>query len=269
MIKKHEIDYFDKRVNTAATEADIDLLVIRNYMTEMNLSFNKPVQDYISDREQITALIPPLCAKLPLDNTLRPLNFTLLMFGKNPQRFFPNAYTIVSIYNGKERDAENAERHELIGSIIEQAQQAIKLLQSQIYVAFDKTDPHPNQVKYPIRALQEAVVNAIVHRDYEIPQPIRITVFSDRIELRSPGGLYWSVSKEDFLAGKSSSIWRNQSFAHLFYKLQLAQNEGQGIPTIMRSMQLEGCPAPIFKIEEESITCILPAHERHERIRNL
>jgi predicted HTH transcriptional regulator len=269
MIKKHEIEYFDKRVNASATEADIDLLIIRNYMSEMNLSLDKPVQDYISDREQITALMPPLFARLPLDNTLRPLNFTLLMFGKNPQRFFPNAYTIVSIYNGKERDTVNAERHELTGSIIEQAQQAIKLLKLQIYVAFDKTTSNPNQVKYPIRALQEAVVNAIVHRDYEIPQPIRITVFSDRIELRSPGGLHWSVSKEEFLAGTSSAIWRNQSFAHLFYKLQLAQNEGQGIPTIMRSMRLEGCPAPIFKIGDDSMTCILPAHERHERIRNL
>jgi predicted HTH transcriptional regulator len=268
MIKKHEIEYFDRRINTVADETDIDLLIIRNYMAEMNLSGNKPLQDYISDREQLTALVPPLCAKLPLDSTLRPLNFALLMFGKNPQRFFPHAYTIVSIYNGKERDDVIAERYELTGSIIEQAQQAIKLLNNQIYVAFDKNDKHPNQVKYPIRALQEAVINAIVHRDYEIPQPIRITVFSDRIELRSPGGLHWSVSQEEFLAGKSSSIWRNQSFAHLFYKLQLAQNEGQGILTIMRTMKLEGCPAPIFKIGEDSITCILPAHERHERIRN-
>ena len=268
MIKKHEIEYFDKRINTVADETDIDLLVIRNYMGEMNLSGNKPLQDYISDREQLTALVPPLCGRLPLDSTLRPLNFALLMFGKNPQRFFPNAYTIISIYNGTDRGTRHGERYELTGTIIEQAKDAIKILNNQSYVAFDKVDGRANQVKYPVRALQEAIINAIVHRDYQIPQPIRITVFSDRIEVLSPGSLHWGVLKEDFVNGKATASWRNQSFAHLFYKLDLAQNEGQGITTILWTMQKEGCPPPIFEVGVETVTCILPAHERHERIRN-
>ena len=157
----------------------------------------------------------------------------------------------------------------MIGTIIEQAKDAIKILNNQSYVAFDKMSARPNQVKYPVRALQEAVINAIVHRDYQIPQPIRITVFSDRIEVLSPGSLNWGILKEDFLAGKASASWRNQSFAHLFYKLDLAQNEGQGISTILWTMQKEGCPPPIFQIGADSITCILPAHERHERVKNL
>jgi predicted HTH transcriptional regulator len=268
MIKKHEIEYFDKRINAVANESDIDLLIIRNYMAEMNLSGNKPLQDYISDKEQLTALVPPLCAKLPLDDTLRPLNFALLMFGKNPQRFFPHAYTIISIYNGTDRGTRHGERYELTGTIIEQAKDAIKILNNQSYVAFDKVDGRANQVKYPVRALQEAVINAIVHRDYQIPQPIRITVFSDRIEVLSPGSLHWGVLKEDFVSGKATPSWRNQSFAHLFYKLDLAQNEGQGITTILWTMQKEGCPPPIFEVGLETVTCILPAHERHERIRN-
>ena len=81
----------------------------------------------------------------------------------------------------------------MTGSIIEQAKKAIELLNTQAYMAFDKTSSKPNQVKYPIRALQEALINAIVHRDYEIPQPIRITIFADRIEIMSPGTLHWGV----------------------------------------------------------------------------
>ena len=118
-----------------------------------------------------------------------------------------------------------------------------------------------------MRALQEAVINAIVHRDYEVPDPIRITVFADRIEIKSAGTLHWGVDKEKFLMGKASPKWRNQSFAYLFNKLQLAQSEGQGIPTILRTMKEEGCPEPIFEIESESLTCILPAHPRHQIIR--
>jgi predicted HTH transcriptional regulator len=77
------------------------------------------------------------------------------------------------------------------------------------------------------------------------------------------------VDKEKFLSGKAGPKWRNQSFAYLFNKLQLAQSEGQGIPTIIRTMKEEGCPDPVFEIGADSVTCILPAHPRHQRIREM
>ena len=270
LIKKQKIEYFDKRVNNTATEADIDVLLFRDSMQEMGLLFpEKSLADYFSDREQIAELIAPLFVRTGLDNILRPRNFTLLMFGKKASitALFTEAYTVLSIYRGIDRSESTAERYIFTGSIIEQAKKSIELLNSQIYTAFDKNSNKPNQVKYPIRALQEAVINAIVHRDYEIPEPIRITVFINRIEIQSPGALHWGVDREKFLQGRASPKWRNQSFAYLFNKLQLAQSEGQGIPTIIRTMKEEGCPAPIFEIESESLTCILPANPRHQLIR--
>jgi predicted HTH transcriptional regulator len=270
LIKKQKIEYFDKRVNNNATEADIDILLFRDSMQEMGLLFpEKSLADYFSDREQIAELIAPLFVRTGLDNILRPRNFTLLMFGKKASitALFTEAYTVLSIYRGIDRSESTAERYIFTGSIIEQAKKSIELLNSQIYTAFDKNSNKPNQVKYPIRALQEAVINAIVHRDYEIPEPIRITVFTNRIEIQSPGALHWGVDREKFLQGRASPKWRNQSFAYLFNKLQLAQSEGQGIPTIIRTMKEEGCPAPIFEIESESLTCILTANPRHQLIR--
>lgn len=272
LIKKQKIEYFDKRVNTATTEADIDVLLFRDSMQEMGLLFpEKSLEDYFSDREQIAELVSPLFVRTSLDGVLRPRNFTLLMFGKKASitALFPEAYTILSIYQGVDRSEPTAERYTITGTIIEQAKKLIELLNTQAYTAFDKTSSKPNQVKYPMRALQEAVINAIVHRDYEIPEPIRITVFADRIEIKSAGTLHWGVDREKFLKGKASPKWRNQSFAYLFNKLQLAQSEGQGIPTIIRTMKEEGCPAPIFEIEPESLTCILPAHPRHQIIREI
>ena len=270
LIKKQKIEYFDKRVNNTAKEADIDVLLFRDSMQEMGLLFpEKSLADYFSDREQIAELIAPLFVRTGLDNILRPRNFTLLMFGKKASitALFTEAYTVLSIYRGIDRSESTAERYIFTGSIIEQAKKSIELLNSQIYTAFDKNSNKPNQVKYPIRALQEAVINAIVHRDYEISEPIRITVFINRIEIQSPGALHWGVDREKFLQGRASPKWRNQSFAYLFNKLQLAQSEGQGIPTIIRTMKEEGCPAPIFEIESESLTCILPANPRHQLIR--
>jgi predicted HTH transcriptional regulator len=187
------------------------------------------------------------------------------MFGKKTSfsRNFPDAYISFSIYNGMDRSEPTAERHLLTGTIIEQAKRTLELLNAQAYTIFDKTSSKPNQIKYPVRALQEALINAIVHRDYEISEPIRVTVFLDRIEIESPGCLHWGVDREKFLVGKASPKWRNQSFAYLFNKLQLAQSEGQGIPTIIRTMKEEGCPDPIFELGTESVTCILPAHPRY------
>ena len=270
LVKKQKIEYFDKRVSSNANESDIDVLLFRDSIQEMGLFHSgKSLEDYFSDREQIAELVPPLFVRNNFTGLLQPRNFALLMFGKKSSitSFFPESHTVVSIYKGLDRSEPTAERHTITGSVIEQAKKALELLNTQAYMAFDKTSAKPNQVKYPIRALQEALINAIVHRDYEIPQPIRVTIFADRIEIMSPGSLHWGVDKEKFLSGKASPKWRNQSFAYLFNKLQLAQSEGQGIPTIFRTMKEEGCPMPIFDIESESLTCILPAHPRHQIIR--
>jgi predicted HTH transcriptional regulator len=270
LIKKQKLEYFDKRVNLSATESDIDVLFFRDSIQEMGLFVpEKALEEYFSDTEQIAELVAPLFVRTNLDGILRPRNFTVLLFGKKSSitRFYPEAFSVLSVYKGTDRSEPTAERYTMTGPIIDQARKSIELLNTQSYTAFDKTSNKPNQVKYPLRALQEALINAIVHRDYEVPAPIRITVFANRIEIQSPGTLHWGVDKEKFQNGKAGPKWRNQSFAYLFNKLQLAQSEGQGIPTIIRTMKEEGCPDPIFDIESESVTCILPAHPRHQVIR--
>ena len=256
---------FDRRPNHNVGEADIDPLLFRDCMTEMNLlQPHKQLEDYYSDTEQIAEFVPPLCAKRSLDGGLCLRNFALFMFGKKNSisLHFPDIHTILSIYHGTDRSEPTSERYTLTGSIIEQAKKVLGLLDTLTSTLFDKTSAMPNKEKYPKRAIHEAVVNAIVHRDYEIAEPVRITIFTNRIEVRSPGTLHWGVDREKFIAGEASPKWRNQSFAYLFNKLQLTQSEGQGIPTIIRTMREEGCPDPIFEIEPESVTCILPASSR-------
>lgn len=270
LIQKKEIESWDKRINSHSKIENIDLIFLREYLQEMKVwDSQKALEDYLSEKERISSFVPPLVEKEGITNNLKPRNFTLLMFSKNPLDFFEGAYTILSIYKGKDRSEPTAERHEITGNIIQQARKCIELLNAESYTAFDKTDNIPNQLKYPVRALQEAVVNCLVHRDYEINQPSRITVFIDRIEIYSPGSLPRAIEKSKFLEGKATPFWRNQTLAYFFNKLQLAQAEGQGIPTIIRTMKEEGCPSPIFDIGTESLTCILPAHPRHTLIKEL
>jgi predicted HTH transcriptional regulator len=270
LVKKKALEPWDRRIDAKASLEDIDLVVFREALNDMGiLEPNRSLEDYLAETFRLSEFVPPMTGTMGLNVPAKPRNFALLMFGREPTRFFLGAHSIFSIYPGKDRSEATAERKVISGPLALQARKLIELLNAQATTAFDKTSEVPNQQKYPLRALQEAVVNALVHRDYESDQPVRVTVFSDRIEFNSPGGLPRAILPEAFKAGKASPFWRNQSLAFFFNKLQLAQAEGQGIPTIIRMMEKEGCPAPVFELKPESVVCILPAHPRHESLREL
>ncbi|WP_437978281.1 ATP-binding protein [Sorangium sp. So ce295] len=271
LVRKGAVEPWDRRPCTAATINDLDLLALRDALQRMGVfSPERGVEPYLSEDVQLSPFVPPLCVREPLTGVLRPRNFAVLLFGRETQRFAPGAFSLFSIYPGVDRSDPHAERHELPGNLLEQARRLTELLDVQSYTAFDKSDPaSPNSVKYPKRALYEAMGNALAHRDYEIPDPTRITVFSDRIEVLSPGSLPLGVDVAAFREGRSPPKWRNQTLAWFFNRLQLAQAEGQGIPTILRVMREEGCPPPTLEADEIRVLCVLPAHPRHALLRDL
>ncbi len=270
LIRKRQLEPWDRRLNPRSAIENIDLIIFRDYMQEMGLwSPNKALEDYLSDKETLSDFTPPLGGRIGMEPTLRLRNFTILVFGKKPLDFFDEAYTIFSTYKGVDRSESTGERQLITGTIVQQAKRLIELLNAESYTAFDKTTETPNQAKYPPIALKEAVVNALVHKDYESGQPVRITVFVDRIEIYSPGGLPVQVDKQKFITGKATAHWRNQALNYLFNRLQLAQAEGQGISAILDAMKQENCPPPVFEVGVESVTCILPAHPRHQLLRAL
>ena len=270
LVRKQALEPWDRRLNDKAGIEDIDLLAFRETLQQVGVwNSSVAIEDYFSESLKLSDFVPSLGGTRPLDSKLHPRNFSVLLFGAKPTNHFTGAWTKVSVYPGKDRSEQSAERYDLTGTAISQARKAIDLLKSHTSTAFDKDSPEPNAPKYPERALQEAIINAIVHRDYELDEPTSITVFVDRVEIRSPGALPRSVDKDKFLAGTASASWRNQSLAYFFNKLQLAQAEGQGIPTIIRTMKQLGSPAPLFDLDEVSVTCILPAHPRHEMMRHV
>jgi ATP-dependent DNA helicase RecG len=265
--RKGQLEPWDKQINPKASVSDIDLLVLRHYLQAMKIwSPNKTIDDYLSDKHKMEEFIPPLLGKLGIDRPLHPKNFAIMLFGKAPIDFCTGAYSIFSIFDGVDKGKQHLEDQWITGTIVEQAHKLIELLNIETTVSIDKSAKNANQPKYPQIALKEAVVNAVVHRDYEMDQPTRVEVYQDRVEIYSPGGLPFNVDKEKFKLGEAKASWRNQSFGRIFSKLNLAQHQGTGIARIITSMQEEGCPMPIFEVDDFSVTCILPAHPRH-RIR--
>jgi ATP-dependent DNA helicase RecG len=267
--RKGQLEPWDKQINQKSTLLDIDELVLRQYLKDMKLwSDNSAVTDYLSDKEKIEEFIPPLFGRLGVDKPMHPKNFTLMVFGKSPIDFCAAAYSIFTLFEGTDK-SKQAETQWITGTIVAQANKLIELLNIASTTAIDKSTDNPNQPKYSKIAIKEAIVNAIVHRDYQIEQPTRVEVYSDRIEIYSPGGLPFNTDKQKFKDGKAKSSWRNQAFGRIFHKLNLAQHQGSGIEKIISATKEEGCPAPIFEVDDSSITCILPAHPRHQIMRQI
>lgn len=268
--RKEQIEAWDKRINRRLGILDIDQLTLRQYLQDMRLwNDKKSIDQYLSTEEKIEEFIPPLMGSTGIDKSIHPKNFTNLVFGKDPLKCADGAYAIFTVFKSTDKSQPIGETQWIKGTIVEQTKKLIELLNVESSVAIDKNSSIPNQSKYPTIALKEAVVNAIVHRDYEIDQPVRVTVFIDRIEIYSPGGLPFNVKKEKFEKGIATASWRNQSLGRIFSKIQLAQHLGSGISRIISSMREEGSPEPIFDVEPDSITCILPAHPRHKIMRLL
>lgn len=270
LVKKGNLEAWDRRGIASSEVDDLDLIALREHLQGMGLwDSHKPVEDYLSDTKQLSPFVPPLTVTDGLQDVRHPRNFAMLLFSNNPTRYITSAYCVYSVYPGVDRSESESQRVDITGDIVGQARKLLGLIDVESFTAFDKEAPNPNQQKYPMRALQEAIVNAVVHRDYEINQPVRVTVFADRVEVYSPGSLPRAIDKDKFQKGHATPYWRNQSLAYFFSKLQLAQAEGQGIPTIIRTMEEMGSPHPVFELGEESVTVVLPAHPRHKLLRQI
>ena len=103
-------------------------------------------------------------------------------------------------------------------------------------------------IEHPINAVREAILNALIHRDYSVHTegtPIQINFFADRLEIHSPGGLYGRMTVEQL--GKVRLDLRNPTLATMAESLNQAENRYSGIPTIRMEMKEYGLPEPEFK----------------------
>jgi predicted HTH transcriptional regulator len=117
-----------------------------------------------------------------------------------------------------------------------------------------------NKWRFSEQAIQEAIVNAFVHRDYHLYEPVRVTVFEDRIDIVSPGGPCAAISIEDIRKDEIFTAWRNPSLAWFMVELEYAQNEGQGIRTIVKLTKEISGKEPGFHISTDWFHVNIPAY---------
>lgn len=141
-------------------------------------------------------------------------------------------HTIKMAVFGADSKSSFQDRREFTGSLLKQLVEAFDFIQrynrlkSEIQ-GLHRIDSHD----YPEEAVREALLNALVHRDYSFSGSTLISIFVDRIEFVSIGGLVKGISYDDIMLGVS--ITRNQNLANIFYRLTLIEAYGTGLPKIL------------------------------------
>ena len=115
--------------------------------------------------------------------------------------------------------------------------------------------------KIPEAAFREAIANALIHRVWDVESQIKVSMFDDRIEIISPGGLPFGITEDEYLAGKIS-VLRNRNLANVFYRLGLVEIFGTGIIRI-KQLYEEGLKQPDFELSENTIKMVLPVFEKN------
>lgn len=108
---------------------------------------------------------------------------------------------------------------------------------------------------YPEIAVREALLNLLVHRDYSCSASALISIYTNRIEFVSIGGLMPGIDLEDIMVG--ISVCRNQDLANVFYRLHLIEAYGTGIGRIMKAYE-EGEEKPVIETTKNAFKIILP-----------
>lgn len=226
-----------------------------------NMLDDKLVEDYINSCKENR----PGFSKLSNEQILEMLHITsdgvptmasMLNFGIYPQGYFPQLAITCIVVPGTEigeTASDNArfiDNKRVEGTISEMVRDAVSFCQRNMKsrtIIDPNSGARTDKTEYPVNAIREAILNALIHRDYSIYSetiPVQLIMFSDRMEIRSPGGLYGRMTIEQL--GYAKMDLRNPTLAVMAEKITEAENRNSGIPTMRRECAAYGLPEPIF-----------------------
>jgi predicted HTH transcriptional regulator len=170
----------------------------------------------------------------------------MLLFGKERARYFPDAWVQAGRFQGADRRRilDTSDIHTYLAPAAEQAVQFVQRHASReaIISGVRRTD----RWAFPLAAVREAMINAVVHADYsQRGTPIRISVFDDRLEVENPGLLPYGLTVEDIRKGVSKL--RNRVIGRVFREIGLIEQWGSGIQRMIGACVEAGLDPPILE----------------------
>jgi predicted HTH transcriptional regulator len=235
-----------------ATLRDINMERVRFYLNQRSArSHDSGRFDNVE-----SALVGMDCATMTTSGEVLPTNAGVLFFGSEPQRHIPHSEVVCVLYRDESGVGGYVDRKIVTGTVQELIDQTEAFLNK--YVAVGARIEGWKRIdlpEYPIEALREAVVNAIVHRDYSRDgESIRVFYYSDRIEVHSPGLLLPGITVEQMARGDVMSKLRNPALASLLRDVPgYMERIGSGIKLMLSEMRRLGLPDPWFREVSEFV----------------
>lgn len=247
---------FDDRVNTHANVNDMSFSLMREHLEK--------TKSRLYD-ESNTMTVPELAEKMNLsqgaNEHLFPKNVGLLMFSDHPEQFFKGVQIDVVEFP---KGVAGKEFNEKIfhGAIQKQLVDALSYIKTNVVkekvVKYADKEASDRVFNYPFNAIEEALSNAVYHRNYELLDPIEVRILPEAIEIISFNGADPSLKQRDFDKGiVRARRYRNRRIGEFLKELRLTEGRGTGIPTIVKALADNGSPEPKFDTNEPERTHFL------------
>ena len=146
-------------------------------------------------------------------------------------------------------------------SVLEVYEKAIEVFRDYYQYEVIQGADRKKMEKIPEAAFREAIANALIHRVWDVDSQIRVSMFDDRIDIVSPGGLPSGITEEEYLSGKLY-VLRNRNLANVFYRLGFVEIFGTG-STRIKQLYAEALIKPDFEVSENAIKIVLPIFEKN------
>lgn len=230
--------YEDEPVADASIE-DLDLDFVRDYCKK--IGYSKSPEEYLRENKKYIT---------EKDGKENVSVAAILLFGKNPQNFFPRAFIRFIRYDGTEakvgKDMNVIKDVIFEGRILDQVEKAVDFIKIQMkektYLGHDGIFVTEEEYSEFVRT--EIVVNAAAHRDYGIKgTDIQIKMFDDRLEVDSPGTFAGMVKKENI---RYTHFSRNPKIAAFLKDYGYVKEYGEGVDRMCRELEAIGLPDPVF-----------------------
>jgi ATP-dependent DNA helicase RecG len=232
---------------------DIDPEAIRLY--RKYISEFRPSSEMLQWNDQ-ELLIGTTCVT-PIDGGARATATGILSLGKSTalRRFFPATRADYIRIQGKQWVADPSNRFvsiDLRGPIISLIDRIISAINDDLPTAFKLTDENGARRSevpiVPYKAIREAVVNALMHRNYKVARPVQIVRYSNRLVIENPG--YSLKASEQF--DKPGSVIRNPHIAAILHETRFAETKGSGMRVMRKELQQVGLSVPTFESDREN-----------------
>lgn len=264
-----KVPFDDRRNNTAPVDV-ISPSLVRKYLADIRSDLVAPEVN-LPDRD----LYRYMKIVSPMNSHEAPRNVALLFFTENPEQYFPGIQ-IEIVQFGDDTGGDLIEEKVFRGPIHFQLRQALDYLNgfstSMIKKIPGRAEAH-KAVAFPYESMEEALVNAVYHRSYEIREPIKVYLYPDCMEIISYPGPVAGIEMHHLQAGETVPPVqsRNRRIGEFLKELDLAEGRGTGIPKIRRKMRENGSPEPKFEFDtgKTYFRVILPAHPQYVVIHSL